>query len=95
MSRTSAPKSSASKQTATDKTAERGDLIELYNATATGPAAPPSYNVAPSQDINMILERPTSKDGSDGSDGRVERQPRAARWGWCRPGRRIRGSGRG
>jgi putative SOS response-associated peptidase YedK len=62
-------------------TAERADLLELYDATAAGPIAPPSYNVAPTQDVNVILERPAKNSGDSGADGEVERQLRAVRWG--------------
>jgi putative SOS response-associated peptidase YedK len=55
--------------------AERADLIELYNATAEGPIAPASYNVAPTQQVTAVIERP----GKDGSE--AQRQLRSLRWG--------------
>lgn len=57
--------------------AERADLIELYNATAEEESPPlrPSWNVAPTQQVYGVLERP-AKDGD-----RPRRQLRALRWG--------------
>jgi putative SOS response-associated peptidase YedK len=57
--------------------ADRADLIELYNATAAEPSvAPPSYNVAPTQEITAVVER-TDKD----AEGEVHRQLRTLYWG--------------
>jgi putative SOS response-associated peptidase YedK len=57
--------------------AERADLIELYNATAAEPSvAPPSYNVAPTQEITAVVER-----GDTDAGGEVHRQLRTLYWG--------------
>jgi putative SOS response-associated peptidase YedK len=56
--------------------AEKADLVELYDATASDPEiAPKSYNVAPTQQITAVLER-VDKDGDE-----VQRQLRTLKWG--------------
>jgi hypothetical protein len=54
-------------------TAERADLLQLYDATAEGPIASPSYNVASTQDVNLILEctKKTDRNDGDGIHDRV------------------------
>ena len=57
--------------------AEKADLVELYNATAPDPdVAPPSYNVAPTQNITAVLARADKHGG-----GEVQRRLRTLKWG--------------
>jgi putative SOS response-associated peptidase YedK len=55
--------------------AERGRLLEAYRATAVEPLPGPSYNVAPTQDVTIVI------DHADKDTGRTERELRSARWG--------------
>ena len=54
---------------------ERTDLLELYNATADGPALRPSWNVAPTQQVYGAMPRPEKDQGPSG------RLVKALRWG--------------
>jgi putative SOS response-associated peptidase YedK len=54
---------------------ERADLVELYNATAVGEAPAPSYNVAPTNPVDAVLEH------ADRKVDQVDRQLRTLQWG--------------
>jgi putative SOS response-associated peptidase YedK len=66
----------------------KANLQDLYDITSPGDELSPSYNVAPTQQVYGVLERPRSGDDSNGGD-EPERELRALRWGWCRPGRKT------
>jgi putative SOS response-associated peptidase YedK len=55
--------------------AERGRLLEVYRATAVEPLPGPSYNVAPTQTVTIVI------DHADKEPGTASRELRAARWG--------------
>jgi putative SOS response-associated peptidase YedK len=54
---------------------ERADLVEFYNVTAVGTELAPSYNVAPTTDVYVVIDRPES------TTHERERQIRPVRWG--------------
>ena len=54
---------------------ERADLVELYNATAVGEAPAPSYNVAPTAQVEAVVEH------ADQKTDQVDRQLRTLQWG--------------
>jgi putative SOS response-associated peptidase YedK len=54
---------------------ERADLVELYDATEVGEALAPSYNVAPTNEVEAVLEH------ADRTTEHVDRQLRTLQWG--------------
>ncbi len=74
-------------------TSTRGDLLAAYDAVeAVGEELPPSYNIAPTQRVNVVLERAPRED-PDAEPIRIVSSQ--IKWGSCRSGRRTRRSGRG
>jgi len=53
------------------------ELSGLYGAFVVGEESRPSWNVAPSQEVRVVLEHLPSDD----SDAVLERQIRSVRWG--------------
>ena len=57
------------------KAQELADAYDVDRSTDEAAAIPPSYNVAPTQPVRIVLDRPDSEDGP------AHRELHAARWG--------------
>ena len=72
--------------------ASTDDLVEEFDVEqVTGPELPPSWNIAPTDPVRVVLSRPPKAADGPGivDSASPVRQLRTVRWAWCRAGRRT------